>query len=187
MAGVTAAGATMQRESLWPRLAELPLVVGVQDPVGGDDRPSGTGRLVDLPRHDPLCLARVAEAPQDHVMAGDQPVVGQPEASRQFRRRPGPWQRQQRQRVAPALCEQPGDDFGVEGRVDVRQQQRSCLEVVEPADRQLGSLAALNNSWQPAVLRMVQLTATPDADTITGKWDVYRDGMLVCGSCVGKA
>lgn len=26
------------------------------------------------------------------------------------------------------------------------------------ADRQLGSLAALNNSWQPAVLRMVQLT-----------------------------
>lgn len=35
--------------------------------------------------------------------------------------------------------------------------------------------------------RMVQLTATPDADSINGKWDVYRDGILVCGSCVGKA
>ncbi|MHA7239833.1 phosphoenolpyruvate--protein phosphotransferase [Arthrobacter sp. TMS1-12-1] len=31
------------------------------------------------------------------------------------------------------------------------------------ADRQLGSLAALNNSWQPAVLRMVQLTVEGSA------------------------
>ncbi|WP_309082473.1 putative PEP-binding protein, partial [Zhihengliuella sp.] len=31
------------------------------------------------------------------------------------------------------------------------------------ADRQLGSLAALNNSWQPAVLRMVKLTVEGSA------------------------
>jgi phosphotransferase system enzyme I (PtsI) len=37
------------------------------------------------------------------------------------------------------------------------------------ADRQLGSLAALNNSWQPAVLRMVQLTVEGSAAEGHGK------------------
>lgn len=37
------------------------------------------------------------------------------------------------------------------------------------ADRQLGSLAALNNSWQPAVLRMVQLTVEGSAAEGSGK------------------
>ena len=65
-------------------------------------------------------------------------AVGQAESAGEVALLPGPRQFQKRQRVAVALGDDLVDDRGVDGSVDVAQQQHAGVGVAQPVHRQLG-------------------------------------------------